>query len=139
MEKEQISIGQEKKVEELHWDIQQWKSHFQFMENELTFIARLLASYAFQPNTPKLFERLQDYKSRIKKIKTTKKEVRNHISKHENTLGGILECTDSACDLNYYRKHKTLKAKVIACFEDFQNLKSEILNYAGGILKKRKP
>jgi len=139
VEKEQINTGQEKKVEELHWEIQQWKSHFQFMEDELTFIARLLDSYAFQPNTPNLFERLQDYKSRIKKIKTTKKEVRDHISKHENTLGGMLECTDSACDLNYYRKHETLKAKVNICFGDFQKLKSGIFNYAGGILKKRKP
>ena len=58
MEKEKTSTGQEKKVQELHWEIQQWKLHFQFMEDELTFIARLLTSYAFQPNTPNLFEHL---------------------------------------------------------------------------------
>lgn len=139
MEKEQIITGQEKKVEELHWEIQQWKSHFQFLDDELTFIARLLGSYVFQPNTPNLFERLQDYNTRIKKVGTTKKEVRDHISKHENTLGGMLECTDSACDLSYYRKHDKLQIKVDTCLSEFQELKSEIFNYAGGILKKRKP
>ncbi len=139
MKKELINTGQEKKVEELHWEIQQWKSHFQFMEDELTFIEHLLNSYAFQPNTPNLFERLQDYKTHIKKVKTTKKEIRDHISIHENTLGGMLECTDSAYDLNYFLKHEKLQAKVNNCFEDFQKLKSEIFNYAGGILKKRKP
>ena len=133
MEKIQTNTGQEKKVEELHWEIQRWKSHFQFMDDELIFIARLLDSYIFEPNTPNLFERLQNYKMRIKK------KVRDYISQHENTLGGMLECTDSACDLGYYRKHDKLQAKVDRCFADFQELKSEIFNYAGGVLKRRKP
>ncbi|WP_281541250.1 hypothetical protein [Maribacter aestuarii] len=139
MEKEHISTGQEKKVEELHWEIQRWKSNFQFMDDELLFIGRLMDSYIFEPNTPNLFERLQNYKTRIKKIDTSKKKVRDEISKHENTLGGMLECTDSACDLTYYRKHDKLQSQVDACFEDFRKLKSEIFNYAGGILKRRKP
>lgn len=130
---------QEKKVEELHWEIQQWKSHFQFLDDELLFIKRLLDGYVFQPNTPNLFERLQDYKTRIKQIETTKKSVRERISQHENTLGGMLECTDTACDLTYYRKHDKLQIKIDSCLSQFQELKSEIFNYAGGILKKRKP
>lgn len=139
MKKEQPTIGQEKKVEELHWEIQKWKSHFQFLDDELTFIERLLGSYVFQPNTPNLFERLQEYKIQIQKIETTKKEVRDDISTHENTLGGMLECMDSNCDLAYYRKHDKLKKEVDTCFTEFQELKSKIFNYAGGILKKRKP
>ena len=139
MEKIQTNTGQEKKVEELHWEIQRWKSHFQFMDDELIFIARLLDSYIFEPNTPNLFERLQNYKMRIKKVEKIKKKVRDYISQHENTLGGMLECTDSACDLGYYRKHDKLQAKVDRCFADFQELKSEIFNYAGGVLKRRKP
>lgn len=139
MEKEQPKIGQEKKVEELHWEIQQWKSHFQFLDDELTFIERLLGSYVFQPNTPNLFERLQEYKIKIQKLETTKKKVRDYISAHENTLGGMLECMDSACDLAFYRKHDKLQLKVDDCFTEFQELKSKIFNYAGGILKKRKP
>ena len=74
---------QEKKAEELHWEIQQWKSHFQFLNDELLFITRLLDSYVFQPNTPNLFERLQDYKTRIKQIETTKKGIRQRISQQE--------------------------------------------------------
>jgi len=109
------------------------------MDDELVFIDRLLGSYVFQPNTPNLFERLQDYKNRLKETKTRKQELRGHISKHENTLGGMLECIDSECDLGYYRKHDRLRTQVCQCLEDFQKLKSEIFNYAGGILKKRKP
>ena len=139
MEQEKLVKSQEKKVEELHWEIQQWKSNFQFMDDEMTFIISLLDSYAFQPNTPNLFERLQNYKTSIERITTVKKEVRNYISTHENNLGGMLECKDTSCDLGYYRKHDKLKAEVADCLERFKNLKFEIFNYAGSILKKRKP
>ena len=139
MENEEISIRRDRSIEELHSEIQQWKSNLQFMDDELIFIDRLLNSYVFQPNTPNLFERLQDYKSRLKHAKISKQEVCHHISRHENTLGGILECTDSLCDLGYYRKHDKLQATVAECLEGFQELKSGIFNYAGGILKQRKP
>lgn len=139
MEKEQLIIAQEKKVEELHWEIQQWKSNFQFMDDELLFITRLLDGYIFEPNTPNIFERLENFKTRIKNARNHKKEARERISKHENSLGGMIECTDSACDLGYYSKHETLQSEVDKCLEDFQVLKTEIFNYAGGILKKRKP
>ena len=47
-------------------------------------------------------------------------EVRDQISKHEITLGGMLECIDSAYDLNYYHKRETMKTKVNTCFGNFQ-------------------
>lgn len=139
MKKENVTKKDEKKVEELHWEIQQWKSSFQFMEDEIIFIMRLLDSYIFQPNTRNLFERLQDYKVRLKKVKATKKDIQSQISKHENTLGGMLECSNGTDDLTYYQVHDALKSKVDTSYNEFQKLKSEIFNYAGGILKKRKP
>tara|TARA_R110000868_G_scaffold126481_6_gene333593 strand:+ start:10453 stop:10881 length:429 start_codon:yes stop_codon:yes gene_type:complete len=139
MKKEEIKIEQKKKLEDLHWQIQQWKSNLRFMDDEIIFINRLLDSYAFQPNTPNLFERIQDFKTRLKHVTTEKKEVLKQISKHENDLGGMLECTDIQCDLGYYRKQDKLQAEVDLCLENFRQLKSEIFNYAGGILKSRKP
>jgi hypothetical protein len=139
MEKEKIGAVQEKKVEQLHWEIQQWKSRLQFMDDEILFTNRLLDSYAFQPNTRNLFERLQDFKARLKSVRVNRNELKNRISKHENTLGGMLECTDSACDMGYYLKHDKIQTETDESLSDFQKLKSEIFNYAGGILKKRKP
>jgi hypothetical protein len=127
------------KVEELYRDTKRWKSSFQFTANEMLFLERLLNSYVFEPNTPNLFERLLDYQERLKRTMLKKTEVTDRIRKHENKLGGMLECTDSSCDLEYYRKHEQLKAEVVSFCEDFRQLKTEIFNYAGGILKKRKP
>lgn len=127
------------KVEELYRDTRRWRSCFQFNSDEMLFLERLLNSYVFEPNTPNLFERLRDYQDRLKKAISEKKAVTDRIRKHEGTLGGMLECTDSSCDLEYYRKHEQLKAEVTYFQEDFRQLKSEIFNYAGGILKKKKP
>lgn len=130
---------QAKKVEELIWDARNWKSKLRFVQDEILFIEHLLNSYVFEPNTPNLFERLQDYQQRLKKAKNRKIVVVQQISGHESNIGGMLECKDEACDLGFYQKHSTLKAEAVSCIEDFHNLKSEIFNYAGGILKKRKP
>lgn len=130
---------QNKKIEELHFESQQWKSKLYFMQDEVIFIDRLLNSYVFEPNTLNLFERLQDYQQRLKKEKDNKIEIEKHITKHEGDLGGMLECIDESCDLEYYQKHDKLKAEVTDCLEKFRVLKSEIFNYAGGILRKRKP
>jgi hypothetical protein len=130
---------QTKKVEELHADFQQWKSHLNLMQDELTFIDHLLNSYIFEPNTPNLFECLQDYQTRLKKMSANRLEVCQMIAKHEKELGGMIQCTDAACDNTYYQKHEITKAESVSCLENFQNLKSEIFQYAGGILKRRKP
>ena len=134
MTKEDTTIAQKKKFEELHWQIQQWKSNFQFMDDEILFINRLLDSNAFRPNTPNLFERIQDFKNRINKISETNQDVQSSITLHENHLGGILECSDVDCDLSYYQKQDKLQTKIDSCLSNFRQLKSEIFNYTGGIL-----
>lgn len=131
--------GQSEKVNQLHTALKLWQSNLNFMQDELIFIDHLLNSYVFEPNTPKLFERIQDYLFRLKKAKKEQKILAAQIGKHENILGGMLECTDDNCDLSYYQKHDTLKAQVMECTQYFQQLKSEIFNYAIGVLKKRKP
>jgi len=131
--------SQAKKIEELHTDFQQWKSHLFLMQDELLFIEHLLNSYIFEPNTPNLFERLQDYQTRLKKAQINRLKVCQIIAQHEKDLGGMIQCTDAACDNAYYQKHEKTKAETVNCLENFQNLKSEIFQYAGGILKRRKP
>ena len=130
---------QSKKVEELHFELQGWKSNLHFIKDELIFIDHLLNSYVFQPNTPNLFERLQDYQYRLKKTKNDKKQLQKAIIPHENKLGGMMECADEYCDSQYYKNHDLLKANVVDFISNFRALKSEIFNYTGEILKKRKP
>ncbi len=61
------------------------------------------------------------------------------LQKYEYELGGIMECTEGECDEDCLLKHEQLKMHTDSCIKDFGNLKAEIFNYAGGILKRRKP
>jgi hypothetical protein len=129
---------QKKKKEQLHTDCRHWKSTLSFIDDEIVFIKHMLGSYIFEPNTPNLFERLQDYQGRLRKVEYKRTQVFTDITSHENSLGGILECETDACFHGFYDKHDVLKASVVGFNEEFRHLKSEIFNYAGGILKKRK-
>ncbi len=128
-----------KKLEDLHWDAQEWKSKFQLVRDEINFIENLLNSYVFEPNTPNLFEKLQGYKERLQKTIKKIARVEKGIQKHESDLGGLLECKDASCDLSFYQSHDLLELEVMGSLGNFQKLKHEIFNYAGGVLKKRKP
>lgn len=136
MKKEHEIKRQNNLVKEFNRETQQWKTHFQVIEDELLFIERLLNSSAFKTNTPNLFERLQEYKLRAKELQQSKKDVLNLISQHEHDLGNNFDETNDQHNLEYYSKHEGLKIQVNTYFEDFQKLKLEIFNYAGNILQK---
>lgn len=130
---------QSQKVDRLHQELRHWQSNLYFMQDEILFIDHLLTAYIFQPTTPNLFERTEDYLFRLQKARQQKEKLVTLVNDHEKNLGGMLECTDAKCDIVYHQQHGTIKAKVTKCLKSFQILKSEIFNYAGGILKKNKP
>ncbi|MEZ4811625.1 MAG: hypothetical protein R2819_14795 [Allomuricauda sp.] len=130
---------EENRIEALHIQLQQWKSHLQFIEDETAFIERLLNSYVFEPRTPNLFERLETFKQRFRESKKERERLKRAIIRHEGILGGIYECTSKICDEGYYQKHCELQERVQQYFEDYLKLKTEVYGYAGSILKRRKP
>ncbi len=138
MEKSPVKSERHKKVGELHENSLQWKSTLLFMDEEILFLDHLLDSYNFEPDTPDLFERLQNYQDGLVNAKIGRSKVNAQIIKHESNLGGMLESGDSTSDLGFYQEHDKIKTEVEKCLSDFQNLKSEIFNYAIGLMKKRK-
>lgn len=132
-------VDASKRIEILHCESQQLKSHLQFMLDEITFIDHLLNSYLFEPNTPNLFERLQNFTAQIHKQIRKREQLVLLIEQHENDLGAMLQYAENSCGTVYCVKHEKLRAEVIACLEGFRDLKTEVFLYAGEILKKRKP
>lgn len=138
MKKQHTKTAQDKKVAGLYKECKQWKSTLSFLEDDSVFIKHLLHSYVFEPNTPNLFERLSEYQNRIKKADETIALVTKKLADHEPLLGGMLDCEDDACDLEFYQKHHRINVAVVQCTNEFHQLKSAVFNYAGGILKQRK-
>ncbi|AXT62322.1 hypothetical protein D1816_18790 [Aquimarina sp. AD10] len=132
------AIASQKELKNLHLDNLDWKSNLEFIESEVKFINQLLNSYVFEPTTPNLFERLQEYKITMKTLEKDISKLHQEIRKHENELGGMLECDTISCDNYYYKDHLILQQDFDEFYQRFKKLKSEVFNYAGGILKKNK-
>lgn len=129
----------DKKIDAIHNELQRWKSHLEFIEDEMSFIQKLLNSYLFEPRTPNLFERLQQFKLEFMASKKEKEKLTKLIRGHESRLGGIFECTSEVCDISYYEKHSKLENRILQYLEEYVKLKAKVYNYAESVLKRRKP
>ena len=138
MENHRTLITGTNKVEQFHREAQIWISSAYFIKDEVIFIEKLLRSYVFEPDTPNLFERLQDYLQRLESNKSRLDELVNQLIGYETELGGLLECQafDDLAELE--KRHLQMKSQGEEFQLKFKMLKSEIFNYAGGILRKRK-
>ena len=132
-------MGGENKMEDFRYELQRWKSYFQFIDDEVFFIEKLLNSYIFEPTTPNLFERLEQFKQEFSKSKKKKQQLQKRILEQERHLGGILECDSKMDDKGYCKKHERLRNEVGQYFGDYQKIKAEVYDYAGLVLKRRKP
>ncbi|WP_271765731.1 hypothetical protein [Aquimarina algiphila] len=128
----------EKELKNIHFDVLEWKSSLCFIKDEILFINQLLNSYVFEPTTPNLFERLHEFRLEIEKIELILEEFNDQIKKHENQLGGMMECDTISCDHFYNKNHESLRDKLRDFYKNFRKLKSEVFSYAGGILRKNK-
>jgi hypothetical protein len=134
---EQQQKKKKNSIEALNHETRTWRSQLHFISDEMKFIEHLLDSYVFEPDTPDLFERLQEYERSLAKCKKRCIEVCDRIMKHENKLGGLLELDNGTLDSAYVKKHLQYEAEVVGFMMEFRELKAAIFNYAGGILKKR--
>ena len=138
MVNQKTTISGTKQIEDFHRTAQIWISAVHFIEDELLFIEKLLHSYVFEPDTPNLFERLQNYLRRLETTKAQLNELNGQLMAYESELGGLLECQDLDHSSTIEKRHLQLKVLGEEFQEKFKMLKSEIFNYAGGILRKRK-
>ena len=138
MENHKTVISGTNSIESFHREAQIWISSAYFVKDEMIFIEKLLHSYVFEPDTPNLFERLQDYLQRLELTKSKMDQLVSDLIAYESELGGLLECQtfDDFADLE--KRHKQIKVRGEEFQLKFKMLKSEIFNYAGGILRKRK-
>ena len=128
----------EQELRDIHFETLEWKSSIQFIQGEKLFMNQLLQSYVFEPTTPNLFERIQEFKLEIQDIEKEVEKLQEEIRKHESALGGMLECDTISCYNYYTEDHRRMTALFSDFYKKFQTLKYEVFNYAGGILKTKK-
>ena len=123
---------------EYHKDMVVSKSKLLLIRDEFHFLNQLINSYVFEPNTPNLFERLQDYKTKLDQLHTKYDHMFGLLTDHDNELDGLMECDTIVCETAYDEKHIMIMELLDDFVDTFQELKSSIFKYCGSILKKHK-
>jgi hypothetical protein len=137
MEQENSTSNKARTIADIHWSFKLWNTDLHFMDDEITFIDRLLNSNAFKTNTPNLFERLQNYRSRISSLTAICQKIKIEISAFIKDIDYMDEDDHSSLTMVDFKRFDKLEAEVKDCLVNFQNLKAEIFHYAGGVLKMR--
>ncbi|WP_375324147.1 hypothetical protein [Flagellimonas sp. GZD32] len=126
-------------IEKLHENLQGWRSYLLFVSDEMRFIERMLHSYLFEPRTPTQYKRWEQFNFEFKNCEKSKDTLVHRIMENEKCLGGVLECASDKHDHHYSKKYAALKTDILQFIETYQLLKTGIYNYAGLVLKKKKP
>ncbi len=124
-------------LESLHRESRSWISQLEFSQDEITFFIKLLNSYVFEPDTPELFEDLQEQQKNLGDAEKKCKALKKQVLEHENQLSGLLDLDNHTLDAAYQDKHKYLKEDMEQCTAEFLSLKKEMFRYGQTILKKR--
>jgi hypothetical protein len=135
MEKKAVNISMG--VDGLHWESRKWISELDFSVDEVKFFTNLLKSYVFVPDTPELFEVLQEYQQELNRIDKKCKAMKKQVREHENQLSGLLELDNHTLDDAYRDKHRYMREDMEEFTAQIQKLKLGLFNYGQVILKKR--
>ena len=126
----------EKNVEDLMADTSLWdKSLYEYTE-EITFFKTLVTSDVFENKTPNLYEKLQEYYTRITELKEEKMDLQEAIHNHKNDLDGMMECEDISCETFYHSQHHNLMKRIDLHLSRFRDLKLNLIRFTTPLLKK---
>jgi predicted nuclease with TOPRIM domain len=121
-------------LREFHGDTLRWKSMLSYKENDILFIEKLMNSKVFKVTKSNLFERLEELKKEAEIIVSELKKLKKEVNEYEAKLSGILECEDISCDTYYMENHKSLTDHFEEFYKDFNEYKTRVFNYTGGVL-----
>jgi hypothetical protein len=119
-------------------DMKAWKVSMALVVDEIRFIDNLMQSYVFEPQTPNLYERLEEYKSQIFKTKTSLQHIQQLLMKLDLSLSGLKESETVAGDMFLQEKHLQTKQSFEQFMASYNKTKIPIFNYCGAVLKKIK-
>lgn len=116
--------------------ISKWESSLMFVTEEMQFLEKILSTDIFEANIPNLYERLQQFLKNLQDFKKEEKELEKEVEKHKADLSEQLELNEEQKVSAIKESHAQLKKKIKTFRKKYSDLKLEIFNFTGNILKK---
>jgi len=125
----------EKTREKYFSAISKWENSLMIVSEEIKFLGKLLSTGVFEPNIPNLYERLQQYSKKLQDLNDEKtileKEIKAHITYFSKQLG-----ENAVQDAVIKKTQLQLRKNINAFSKKHSELKLEIFNFTGNILRK---
>ncbi|MGB5693528.1 MAG: hypothetical protein WBM43_13065 [Flavobacteriaceae bacterium] len=132
-----VSAKKQKNVAGWYREVNKWVSEIHFVQDEIVFAKKLLNSDVFEPNVPNLFERIREYLGLLESFEEELAAFEAQLVRHERGLGTFLEIIEPE-GFKLESRHLELAVQLAEIIGRFKMLKSEIFQYAGGILRRKR-
>ncbi|QVY64451.1 hypothetical protein [Polaribacter sp. Q13] len=130
------SFNENKSIEELKYNMLQYKTRLKEEIIEYKFYKNLLEASIFKVNTRNLFENLEMFKKDITSTENEALALLKEIEIHSNSITNKLECEDLFCDNFFIKTHDDLEKKTYQFFIQCTNFKIKIFEYLESTLKQ---
>ncbi len=128
------SFNENKSIEELKYNILQFKTRLEELIIEYKFYKNLLEASIYKSNTINLFENLEQFKKDINIAEKEALELLKEINSHSNSIVNKIECEDLVCDNFFIKIQDELEKKIHQLFIKSTNLKFEWFQYLESVL-----
>ena len=129
------SFNENKSIEELKYNMLQFKIRLKELIIEYKFYKNLLEASIYKSNTINLFENLEKFKKDVSIAEKEALELLKEINSHSNSITHKIECEDLVCDNFFIRNHDELEEKIHNLFIKSMNLKFKWFQYLESVLK----
>lgn len=125
----------EKNIDDLMEDTLRWDKAFYEYSEEITFYKTMVTSDVFENKMPNLYEKLQDFYTRITKLREEKIDLQEALHNHKNDLAGMMECEDISCETFYHSQHLELAQKMANHHAEVKQFRLDLMKFATPLLK----
>lgn len=129
-------FNRDKTIEELDYDIKNWKKQIEFLQIDFAFLKGLLDSDIYYRGIINLFETIQLYKAKLQDVSTECTELLNKLISHEEHIKIYLECDDINCDYFFIETHAKTEYNVAIIVEKSNNIKTKIFEFIKSVIIK---
>ena len=124
-----------KTIEELQYNMLQYRTRLKDLETEFQFFEFLLNAPIYHSTTINLFENLQQFKTTIRSCKKQSQKLVMGLSTHTNQIAQKIECEDLICDHFFIQNHDTLELEIDTFFDTLSGFKIRMFQYLESVIK----
>jgi hypothetical protein len=129
------SFNTDKNIDELLYNMNQYKLSLKNLYTELCFLKFLVEAKIFKPKVLNLFETLALYDKKISLATLEIEAYSDELRLHTNDIQNKIECDNLECDAFFINKQNSLEQKIYNFISEINHFKSEVFAYLKSVIK----